>query len=550
MADPIKVKSKKTGAVKDANEIFNMLPQESRVQGEDANAFASRLAKEYPDQYEIATTPAPPSIGGFVSNLGSDVKETVKGLASLPGAAYDLAATPYRLYKGETTPESIKNTTGNIWDSLKAQYKEYYGPLAEGNFSKFGSNVYEHPGQILNDIATAATAGEAGAALAGAKQTARALGKVAAVTDPITAGVKTGQQVSKATTKIPAVDRAVTKAYQWGLDQNLPKSVLTDKAATEAAKAKNLKTAEAGLKYGIRLDKQGAKKAASVNETLHGARAGSVQALPQTLEDVKSIIDPDIQKIILGESNNIGSNARDIESVFTKQAAEEIRGADVIRDAQGNISGNKPFLGRSADTSRTINTVVGEVHPAMKTSIDMMESIKKGNLALQDIYDSISKTGGMEHKTKAMAQKSIIESYRSKLNDLVGDVPITFEDSGKTVTMPFKDIGIDQSKLINLGQEIHEAIFNSNPFRMLSPKEWVDAGGFFGMMKDVAHTPQTAARIAVFVKGTNPSTMAKTRVMMSAGHLAPKTQKIPRASTPWDNEINDHGTPWDNEIKK
>ena len=563
MADLIKIKSKASGAVKGADEIYGMLPQEQRKQGEDANAFATRLAKEYPDQYEIASTPAPPSVGGFMSNLGGDVVDTVKGLANVPGAVKDLGMGAYHLATGKLKPEDAKANLGNIWDSFKEQYSKYYGPLAQGDFQKFGSNVYDHPGQILNDVATVATAGDWGAALAGAKGTARVLGKIAAVTDPITATVKVGQQVAKVATKVPAINNAVTKLYSWALDQNLPTSVLTDKAATEAAKAKNLKTAETGLKYGVRLDRQGAEKAATINDTLHEARGGSVAALPQNLHDVQSIIEPDIQEILLGkpgvskgQSNQIGSNARDIESTFNKQAAEEIRGADVELDKDGNAIGDRRFLSREFDPSRTYVGPDGNpVRPALKTPLDMQESIKNGNKALQDMYEAIDKTGGMETKTKLEAQKSIIESYRKKLDELVGDVPVTLQEGGKPVVYKFKDLGIDQSKLINLGQQIHETIFASRPTQALSPKA-ISAQGFFKAMKDAVHTPQTAARIAVFVKGTNPSTMAKTRVLTSAGHVANKTQPIPQTkpipqpATPWDNEIKDQGTPWDNEIKR
>lgn len=526
----IKVKSKKSGNVIDSRQFYENQPEGLRNKDEDHAAFATRMAKEYPDMFEIQGTQEPPSVSGLAGNLASDVWEGVKSLPSAVVAAKDIAYTPIALYKGETSIPQIQNTLGNTWDVLKKQYSEYYGPLLQGDFQKFGSNVYEHPGQILGDVATAATGGELAAGRLGATSAARALGNVAAWSDPVTGAIKTAGAVTRTAQRIPYVADKTHSLAQWAVEQNIPSSVLKDRDKTRAARLDASRTADTMLEHGIPLTKEGASRAESAIDKLHEARSSAVQAAPQVPMETGRILEPHARKMILDEVNNVGTNPIDIAKIVEDQVQGESLGARIVRDKDGNIIGNIPTVqGRSFDANSIVRDRHGiEYHPTLKTPNDVMDTIRKGNKALAELYDDVLKVGGVETKTKALAQKKIIEAYRHKLDELVGDVPVTLTENGKPAVYRFKDLGIDESKLIQLGQDIHETLFNSvNAYKNLLPFNTSTTYGMVQALKQAAHSPQMASRLAVFLKGSKPSTFKKTRIVNAAAHAAKVTTPPP-----------------------
>jgi hypothetical protein len=519
----VKYKPKPDSPAIDASEFYKKQPAELKKAGESENDFALRMSKEYPDMFSIEGTQEPPSVGGFVSNLLSDSWEGVKSIPALAGSIKDLAYTPVALYKGETSIPQIMQTGGNVLDSLKNQYSEYYGPLLSGDFQKFGSNVYEHPGQILGDIATVATGGELAAAKMGAKgvKVASTLGKVAAFTDPVTGPIKAVEAVANTTNKIPAVSRATRGLARWSAEQNIPTGILKDKEKAAVAKAQAAKNADTMLEHGITLTKSGEKKAEGIVDKIHSSRKDAVNALAQDKIKVEDILRPEIRGLLLDEANNVGTNPHNIAKTAIEQMEGETLGAKIITDKDGNILGDDPLvMGRDYDKTAQTQGSSGDFYrPTLKTPNDLMETIRNGNRALSELYEEINRSAGVESKTKLKAQKKIIEAYRAKLDDLVGDVPVTLIENGKPKIYKFKDLGIDESRLIDLGGLIHETVFNSNPFKALSPSSLVSTDGFFKALKNAVHSPGVASRIAVFVKGTNPSTFGKTRILSSGSRL-------------------------------
>lgn len=81
---------------------------------------------------------------GFTGNLVSDVKDTVVGL---PMGLVETVRNPIK---------SVKAMGGAAWQT--------WSPLFQGDFAKFGKQVYDHPLAPLLDVATVFTLGAGGAA--------------------------------------------------------------------------------------------------------------------------------------------------------------------------------------------------------------------------------------------------------------------------------------------------------------------------------------------------------------------------------------------------
>lgn len=109
-----------------------------------ANPYAGGRAKrDNPYKAPPASTEGRGPLG-FVGNLFGDVKDTVVGL---PMGAVETVRNPIK---------SVKAMGGAAWQT--------WSPLFQGDFAKFGKQVYDHPLAPLLDVATVFTLGTSGAA--------------------------------------------------------------------------------------------------------------------------------------------------------------------------------------------------------------------------------------------------------------------------------------------------------------------------------------------------------------------------------------------------
>jgi hypothetical protein len=102
------------------------------------------------------------TFGGFAGNWLDDVSDALVGVVTAP---YYIARAGYHdLGYGDAQKGSELGAMGKgIWVGMR----DYYKPLVKGDFSKFASNVYDHPFQLALDAATIATLGGAGIGKAG-----------------------------------------------------------------------------------------------------------------------------------------------------------------------------------------------------------------------------------------------------------------------------------------------------------------------------------------------------------------------------------------------
>lgn len=104
------------------------------------------------------------SVGGFLSNLGSGLRNDLVGIVEAP------------YYIGRAGIHDIQHgnhaETGAMLAGIWSQLKDYYGPALHGDIKGFAQNVYDRPDQLGLDILTALTGG-AGLAAKGATLAAR-----------------------------------------------------------------------------------------------------------------------------------------------------------------------------------------------------------------------------------------------------------------------------------------------------------------------------------------------------------------------------------------
>lgn len=141
-------------------------------------------------------------VGGFFSNLGSDVKGAVEGF--IPGTVHLIE---HPIAGAETMAKGMWST---------------WSPLLHGKFTKFGQGVYEHPLAPLLDLAAVASGGLGAAAKIGELSTSDAL--LAADRSALQAG--------------ESLDPA-SNIFHAAARLKMPKTVtLEDRAATEGGKGR------------------------------------------------------------------------------------------------------------------------------------------------------------------------------------------------------------------------------------------------------------------------------------------------------------------------
>ena len=104
------------------------------------------------------------SIGGFLGNAASGVGNLVSGVATSPGY---IGKAGYSDIKDLLDGGGFSSDLYGMGKSVVSGMKDYYAPLASGDFKQFAKNVYKDPVQLALDAATIVTLGGAGAAKAG-----------------------------------------------------------------------------------------------------------------------------------------------------------------------------------------------------------------------------------------------------------------------------------------------------------------------------------------------------------------------------------------------
>lgn len=110
------------------------------------------------------------SVGGFLGNVASDVKDTIYGTpAALKTIGQATAGPLYHDivhgYESEEAEEARRKSNATL-KAVGKSYAQTYGPLVKGDFKKFARNLYDDGFYVGADILTAASAGTAALAKA------------------------------------------------------------------------------------------------------------------------------------------------------------------------------------------------------------------------------------------------------------------------------------------------------------------------------------------------------------------------------------------------